>query len=92
MHIEAFAGRRRSDQLDDDLVADQRLAAPVLGDEGEQTVLDPVPFAGAGRQMATVMAMPSSLAKLCNSRFHSRTRAPLLPPQSAVISRRWRRG
>ena len=40
------------DQLDDDLMADQRLAAPVLGDEGEQAVLDAVPFAGAGRQMA----------------------------------------
>jgi hypothetical protein len=28
------------------------LAAPVLGDEGEQAVLDAVPLAGTGRQMA----------------------------------------
>ena len=44
-----FGGR---DQLDDDGVTDERLAAPVAGDEGEQAVLDAVPFAGAGRQVA----------------------------------------
>jgi hypothetical protein len=38
--------------LDDDLVSQQRFAAPVLRDEGEQTVLDAVPLAGAGWQMA----------------------------------------
>jgi len=38
-------------ELDDDLVRDQGLAAPVLGDEGEHAVLDAVPFAGAGRVM-----------------------------------------
>ena len=32
-------------------MADERLAAPVLGDVGEQSVLDAVPLAGAGRQM-----------------------------------------
>jgi hypothetical protein len=32
-------------------MADERLAAPVLGDVGEQSVFDAVPFAGAGRQM-----------------------------------------
>ena len=37
-----------SDQVDDDLMTDQRLAAPVLSDEGEETVFDLVPFAGAG--------------------------------------------
>ena len=48
---EACVGRGGGDQLDDDLMADERLAAPVLGDEGEQSMLDPVPFAGAGRQV-----------------------------------------
>jgi hypothetical protein len=33
--------------LHDGLVANQWLAAPVLGDEREQLVFDPVPFAGA---------------------------------------------
>ena len=44
-------------------MADQRLAAPVLGDVGEEAMLDLVPFAGAGRKVATVTASPVSLAK-----------------------------
>jgi hypothetical protein len=40
-----------ANQLDDDVVVDERLAAPVLGDVGNEAVLDAVPFAGAGRQM-----------------------------------------
>ena len=39
------------DQLDDDQVADQWLAAPVLSDEGKQPMLYFVPLAGAGRDM-----------------------------------------
>jgi hypothetical protein len=39
------------DQLDNDQVADQRLATPVLGDEGEQPMLYLVPLAGAGWDM-----------------------------------------
>jgi hypothetical protein len=42
-----------------------------------------------GGKCATVMDSPVSSASLCNSVFHRRTRAPLLPPQSAVI-RIWR--
>ena len=38
--------------MNDNLMADQWFAAPVLSDEGEQPVLDPVPFAGTGWQMA----------------------------------------
>ena len=38
--------------MDDGLVADERPAAPVLRDEREETMLDAIPFAGAGRQMA----------------------------------------
>src|SRR3954452_10758725 len=48
---EAGCGGGVGNQLDDHLVADQRLAAPVLGDEGEQAVLDTIPLAGAGRQV-----------------------------------------
>ena len=39
------------DQLDDDQVADQRLATPVLGDVREQPMLYLVPLTGAGRNM-----------------------------------------
>ena len=33
VHLQACAGGGRTDQLNDRLVADQRLATPVLGDE-----------------------------------------------------------
>src|SRR5260370_18667588 len=41
-----------------------------------------------GGRWLTTMSRPSSLASFCNSRFHSRTREPLLPPPSAVIRNR----
>jgi hypothetical protein len=43
--------RRCGDQLDDDLMADERFSAPVFGDEREQTMLGLVPLAGTGRQV-----------------------------------------
>src|SRR6201996_8531613 len=48
---QALLGRGAGDQLDDDLMGQQGLATPVLRDEGEQAMLDAVPFAGARRQM-----------------------------------------
>src|SRR5215470_10307543 len=36
-----------------------------------------------GGRWLTTMSRPSSLASFCNSRFHSRTREPLLPPPPA---------
>jgi len=42
------AGGSRRNALDDDFVAGQWPAAPVHGDVGEQAMLDPVPFRGAG--------------------------------------------
>ena len=38
--------------MDDDLMTNQRLAPPVLADEGEQAVFDLVPFAGARWEVA----------------------------------------
>jgi hypothetical protein len=77
----------RSDQLDDDLATDQRLAAPVFCDEGEEPMLDTVPLAGAGRVMGDSDGETGFIGEGLSSRFHKRTRAPLLPPQSAVIRR-----
>jgi hypothetical protein len=48
-HRQASLRRRGADQLDNDLMADQRLAAPVLRDGGKQAVLDAVPLAGPRR-------------------------------------------
>src|SRR5712671_6851359 len=87
-HSEAGFGGGGRDQIDDHAIADEWLGAPVLADEGEEPVFDFVPLAGAGRQWQTMMSRPSSLASFWSSRFHSRTREPLLPPPSAVISSR----
>ena len=45
-------GGGAGDQLDNDQIADQRLAAPILGDEREQPMFDLVPLAGARWDMA----------------------------------------
>src|SRR4051794_33465421 len=50
-YLQAGVGGCGADQLYDGLMADERLAAPILRDEREQAVLDLVPLAGAGRQM-----------------------------------------
>ena len=49
--LEACLRRRRGDQLDDRLMADERLAAPVAGDEREQAMFDLIPLARARRQV-----------------------------------------
>ncbi len=41
-----------------------------------------------GGRCATVIDNPVRSASVCSSVFHSRTRAPLLSPQSVVISSR----
>src|SRR5258705_3133779 len=41
-----------------------------------------------GGRWLTTMSRSSSLASFCSSRFHKRTREPLLPPPSAVINNR----
>ena len=46
------AGRGGSDEVDDRLQRDERLAPPVHRDEREQPVLDLVPLRGAGREVA----------------------------------------
>src|ERR1700726_1102211 len=51
-HSEAGFGGSSRDQLDDDAIADEWLGTPVLADEREEAVLDFVPLAGAGRQVA----------------------------------------
>ena len=42
-----------------------------------------------GGKWQTEIFSPVSSANCCNSHFHSLTRAPLLPPESAVISSRF---
>src|SRR5690349_3997310 len=51
-YFQPFAVGGRANQVDHDLVAGQWSTAPVEGDCGEQSVLDLVPFRGAGREVA----------------------------------------
>src|SRR5262249_10424108 len=46
LDLQTGFGRGGGDQIDDALVADQRLASPVLTDKGKQTVFDFVPLVG----------------------------------------------
>ena len=71
MDLQAGFGCGSGDQVDDDLQAGQRMAAPVLSDLAEQAVLDLVPFASvvshsdgillsADRARATLVRMSSA--------------------------------
>src|ERR1700738_5044586 len=51
-HSEAGFGGSGRNQLDDHPIGDEWLGAPVLADKGKEAVLDLVPLAGAGRQVA----------------------------------------
>jgi hypothetical protein len=52
LDVQAGAGRRAGDELNDCLIADQRLTSSVLGDEEKQSMLNLVPLTGTGWQMA----------------------------------------
>src|SRR5882724_4993055 len=68
-HLEAGIGCRRRDQLDDRAITAQRLASPVDRDEREKTVLDLVPLACAGRQMANRDGEPELFCQLLKLDF-----------------------
>ena len=78
-----------ADEADHGLVVDEWPAAPVDGDVGEEAVLDRVPLAGPRWQVGrwqTVMGKRTSSASSWRRTFHTRLRAPLLPPLSAKTS------
>src|SRR4051794_17582020 len=49
---QAGLGGGGADQVDDDLMTDEGATPPVHADMGKESVLDRVPLAGAGRQVA----------------------------------------
>ena len=53
-NLQSSLGDHAGDQVDDDVVTDQGLALPVLGDMAEHPMLDLVPFAGPRREVADV--------------------------------------
>src|SRR5664280_1043269 len=64
VHLKPGAGLGRADQVDDRFQRDERLPAPVHRDVGEQAMLDPVPFAGPGRQVADSDLKPDLVGQL----------------------------
>src|ERR1039457_2780591 len=46
-YLEPFGSRRARNQIHDRLIISKRLAAPIRGDEREQSVFHLIPFAGA---------------------------------------------
>src|SRR5271165_2102392 len=79
--LNAQAGSRGggSDKVDDDFMADQRLASPVLRDEGKQPMLDLVPLAGSRREVTDRDLQPGFVGQLLQLQFpqpHSRPVAP----------------
>ena len=51
-HLQSCRGRRVGDEIDDDLVADQWLAAPALCDVAEHAVLDLIRIISAGQTVS----------------------------------------
>jgi len=76
LHRESCLCGGCGDQVDDDLMTDQRLAAPVLTDEREEAVFDLVPFAGAWRKVTDRDLQPGFVSQLLQFPFpepHSRS-------------------
>ena len=67
LHVQPRAGGGRSGQLDEGLVADQWLVAPVPGYNGEQAMLDLVPLCALLRRIDVVGASPTRQPRLFNA-------------------------
>src|SRR5262245_13622824 len=63
IHLETGVGLRGANQVDDHRVRLQRLPLPVPGHVAEQPVLDLVPLAGPGREMADLDLQPRLVAQ-----------------------------
>src|SRR5215510_15661887 len=58
LHGQSGLGLRIGDQFDDHPMGEERLAAPILRDEGKQPMLYPVPFAGPRREVGDSYGQP----------------------------------
>src|ERR1039458_9868493 len=76
-YLEPFGSRRARNQIHDRLIIAKRLAAPIRGDEREQSVFHLIPFAGARGE---------SDRRKSTDPFHSRTSATPIS-RAATVSR-----
>ena len=67
--LRPVSGAGATDEIDDRLIVYQRLALPVQADEGKQSVLDLVPFAGSGRIVADRNRHTSLIAQRLELQF-----------------------
>ena len=67
--FQALGGGRSGDQIDDRLIVAQRFPAPVRGDEGKESMLDLVPFAGPRREVTDRDAQIRFIGKLLQLPF-----------------------
>jgi hypothetical protein len=70
-------------------MTDQRFAPPVPAEEEHKRGSILFHLLVPGGKWQTEISSPVSSERCCNSHFQSLTRAPLLPPESAVINRRF---
>ena len=66
---QAAARLGTGDEVDDDLMTDERASTPVHGDEREQTVLNLVPLAGARREVTDLNVQAGLLSESTQFEF-----------------------
>src|SRR5262245_36163017 len=79
-HRQARRGRRGGNQIDNHLVAYERLAAPVLADEGEQPMLDLVPLARPWWEVGHGDLQPCLIRQPLEFQFPQPHARPIAPP------------
>src|SRR5262245_62091403 len=79
-HRQARRGRRGRNQVDNHLVAHERLPAPVLADEGEQPMLDLVPLARPRREVGYGDRQPRLISQPLEFQFPQPHARPIAPP------------
>ena len=84
---QALGGRGAGDQLDNDLVADQRPAAPVLSDVAEHSVFDFVPFARPWWKVTDMDCHSESIGQFLQRDFPQPCSASIAAPARCGIAR-----
>ncbi len=86
LNCQPGCGGGMANQVHNHLVRAQGAATPIVGDLGEQAVLDLVPFARSRWQMADGDGQAGLGGSPASSIFHARMRLPFEPPLSAQMS------
>ena len=84
LNPKAFLCCRRGDQVDDDFMAHERFAAPILADERKQAMFDFVPLARAGREMTDRDGQPCFVGQFLKFPF---PQPDAIPVAAAAVGR-----